>query len=196
MHKFYILTIVLMVALATGCSINHPVAKEYDQHLVKYGQETVLPKVDMEAEYIVADETKNHSYQFRAATVGYAHVWIVEFGAILDKTIQADYVQSAFGKLEKSSGGSESERLIAFELESFEFENYRAYASLNIKVMQSGQQVFNKTYRSAGSSQGGQMWMGGPFAMKNATLKSTKSSVDKILEQFINDLNAGVLASK
>ena len=190
---FTILTIVLIV-LTTGCSINHPVAKDYDQHLVKYGAETTLPKSEMVAEYLIGSKTESHNYQFRAATVGYAHVWIVEFGKILDKTINSNYVQSAFGKLEKGAGNNEN--LVEFELENFEFKNYRAYTALNIKVLNSGSEIFNKTYRSEGGSQGAQMWGAGPFGMKNATLKSTKQSIDKILEQFINDVNSNKLASK
>lgn len=86
--------------------------------------------------------------------------------------------------------------MVEFELEDFEFKNYRAYTALNIKILNSGDEVFNKTYHSEGGSQGGQMWGAGPFGMKNATLKSTKQSIDKILEQFINDVNRIKLASK
>ncbi|MGQ9427226.1 hypothetical protein ACXYTJ_15825 [Gilvimarinus sp. F26214L] len=186
--------LLLLTALATGCSINHPVAQDYDQHLEKYGAETTLPRAEMEAGYSIGADTMEHSYQFRAATVGYAHVWIVEFGKILDKTVNADYVQSAFGKLEKGDG--ESGNLIEFELEDFEFKNYRAFTTLNIKVKNSGTEVFNKTYQSEGRSQGGQMWAAGPFGMKNATLKSTKQSIDVILENFINDVSSNRLTSK
>jgi hypothetical protein len=194
MEKIFAISALVLIVLTTGCSINHPIAKDYDQHLVKYGTETTLPKSEMEAEYLIGSKTENHNYQFRAATVGYAHVWIVEFGKILDKTINHDYVQSAFGKLEKGAGSNGN--LVEFELESFEFKNYRAYTALNIKVLNSGSEIFNKTYRSEGGSQGGQMWGAGPFGMKNATLKSTKNSIDKILEQFINDVNSNKLASK
>jgi hypothetical protein len=194
MRKILSITTLALISLTTGCSINHPVAKDYDQHLMKYGSETTLPKSEMETEYLIGNKTENHNYQFRAATVGYAHVWIVEFGKILDKTVNSNYVQSAFGKLDKGTG--DDGNLIEFELENFEFKNYRAYTALNIKVLDSGNEIFNKTYRSEGGSQGGQMWGAGPFGMKNATLKSTKQSIDKILEQFIHDVNENKLASK
>ena len=197
MNRIFAFMLIGLVTLTTGCSINHPVAKDYDQHLVKYGSETTLPKSNFEADYSIDSKTKSHSYQFRAATVGYAHVWIVEFGKILDKTIKSDYVQSAFGKLEEATSKETVEgNLVVFELENFEFKNYRAYTSLNIKLLNSNGEAFNKTYSSEGRAQGGQMWAGGPFAMKNATLKSTKNAIDKILEQFINDINASNLAMK
>ena len=135
------------------------VAKDYDQHLVKYGSETNLPKSDLEAKYSIATKTENHNYQFRAATVGYAHVWIVEFGKILDKTIKSDYVQSSFGKLEHSvSTEVVTGNQVVFELEKFEYKHYRAYKTMNIKVLDGDNEVLNKTYSSEGQSQGGQMW--------------------------------------
>ncbi|MDQ2077619.1 hypothetical protein [Marinimicrobium sp. ABcell2] len=193
MKKMACVLALLFIVLTAGCTINHPVAIDYDRHLANYGAETVLSHTELDAEYFIADETKNHSYQFRAGSVGYAHLWIVEFGKILDQTLSADYVQSAFGKLKKSEGGAGN--LIEFELEDFEFKNYRAYTTLNIKVLNSNTEIFNKTYRSEGGAQGGQMWVGGPFAMTNATLKSTKQSIDNILEEFINDVNSKNLAS-
>ncbi len=180
-----------LITFATGCSINHPVAKSYDAHLVKYGSEKTLPKSEVKADYLIGRETQSHSYQFRAATVGYAHVWIVEFGKILDKTIQSDYVQSAFGRLDRStSEETASSYLVEFDLVSFEFKNYKAYTTLRIKYKNGDNEVLSKSYTSEGGSQGGQMWAAGPFGMKNATLKSTKQSIDDILEQFINDINA------
>ena len=37
MNKIFTSALLLLVALTTGCSINHPVAKDYDQHLAKFG---------------------------------------------------------------------------------------------------------------------------------------------------------------
>lgn len=195
MNKLFSLALLALLILSTGCSINHPVVKDYDPFLEKYGAETSLPNTSIEAEYSIGSETQVHNYQFRAASVGYAHVWIVEFGKILDKTLQADYVQSAFGQLKKQDKNQlNNDPIVEFELKSFEFKNYRAYATLNIKVLDSEREVFNKTYSSEGQVQAGQMWGAGPFGMKNATLKSTKNSIDKILGQFIQDLNNNKIA--
>ncbi len=190
MKKLLIFSTTFLVISITGCSINHPVAKDYDAYLAKYGYETILPKSDMESEYNIGSQTQNHSYQFRAATVGYAHVWIVEFGEILDKTLNSEYVQSAFGRLDKLSAESSHQgNLIEFELTEYEFKNYRAYTSLKIKVSNGAQELFSKIYKSEGGAKGGQMWGAGPFGMKNATLASTKNSIDKILREFLEDLN-------
>ena len=89
MKKLVLISVVFASTLMMGCSINHPVAKDYDQHLVKYDSEVELPKSDLDSNYSLDESTEAHSYQFRAATVGYAHVWIVEFGKILDKTLHS-----------------------------------------------------------------------------------------------------------
>lgn len=195
--KFYIrvkikkrLITFLFILMITGCSIKHPVAIDYDKHLLKYGVETTLPITKIKAKYFINEKTKKHNYQFRAGTVGVGHLWIVEYGKILDKTLNSRYVQSAFGKLDKSESGNETnENLIKFKLEGYRFEDHRAYTELNIKVLENGSEVFNKTYSSEGRSQGGQMRWAKSYGMKNAILKSTKQSTDKIFKEFIDDIN-------
>lgn len=193
-NKIYLTVALLATVLSTACSINHPIAIDYDKHLVKYGSETVLPTTGLESEYLIDSETINHSYQFRAASVGYAHVWIVEIGKILDKTLNAEYVQKAFGKFEKSVGESDG-NVVEFTLENYEFKSFHAFLTMKIDVVNNGKSIFSKTYKAEGAGQAGQMFMAGPFGMKNSTLKSTKQAIDKILAEFITDINTEKLAS-
>lgn len=184
----YLLFVVFAVAIS-GCSINHPIAKDYPQYLTKHGDEGSLPKTDLQSRYEIEGNTQHHRYEFRAASVGYAHVWIVEFGKILDETLNAPYVQSSFGKLEKSDlASSGPDNNIEFILEKYEFKNYRAFVTMNIIFSSGGNEIINKTYTSEGLSKGGQMWGAGPFGMKTATLDSTRSAIDDILAQFIRDI--------
>ncbi|WP_317930705.1 hypothetical protein [Halioxenophilus sp. WMMB6] len=188
-NNIIILAALIFVGALSGCSISHPVAEGYPEYLAKYGNEGSLPPADLDANYIIDGQTQNHRYEFRAATVGYAHLWIVEFGKILDETLNAPYVQSTFDRLEKGElADANKGNLIAFTLDSYEFDNYRAKVSMTIKLMEDGQEMLNKSYSAEGSSKGGQMWGAGPFAMKSATLDSTRSAIDKILTQFINEL--------
>ncbi|MEH6579268.1 MAG: hypothetical protein V7731_19570 [Amphritea sp.] len=99
MKKTYLFALLVTVIFSTGCSINHPVADDYTQYLENNEGMNVLPKSEMAAEYTVDQATKNHRYEFRAATVGYAHLWIVEFGKILDATLKSTDVQLAFNGL-------------------------------------------------------------------------------------------------
>jgi hypothetical protein len=194
LKKINLVTILLAVSIVAGCSIKHPIAKDYAQYLEKNKGEVTLPKSSIEAEYEIAATTTSHHYEFRAATVGYAHLWIVEFGQMLEATLNSDDVQAAFGKLSKSQQTNENASLLRFNLENYEFKDHMAHVTLNISMEQNGKTVLNKTYHATGKSQGGKMFFGGPFAMKNATQQSTKFAVDEILREFINDSKAAVVA--
>jgi len=180
---------VTLLGLFSGCSINHPVAKDYGAYLEKSATPVNLPKTALKSDYLIDGKTENHRYEFRAATVGYAHVWIVEFGKMLDQTLNAKYVQSAFGRLDKKTTKDvQKGELIEFSLEKYEFKDYRAYVTLKIKLSKDGATTLEKAYIASGNSQGGKMWAAGPFGMKSATLESTKYAIDDILKQFINDI--------
>ncbi|MEM5530193.1 hypothetical protein WN093_15330 [Gammaproteobacteria bacterium AS21] len=177
------------LVMVTGCSINHPVAKDYPAFLEKNANTVVLPETTIDADYLVEKTTQDHRYEFRAATVGYAHLWIVEFGKILDETLNAPYVQQSFTRLDKQLNSKSSNgHLIQFTLENYEFKNYRAYVSLKVDVMINQQLSSSQVYSAEGVSKGGKMWLAGPFGMKNATLESTKSALDKILIEFIKNI--------
>lgn len=190
MKQFFILIMVFTSVFIGGCSIKHPIANDYEQYLNNNKGSSILPTTKTKSTYFIHDETKKHQYQFRAATVGYAHLWIVNFGKILDKTLKSQDVQTAFGALtEKVNKDLKTDNLISFKLENYEFKNHHAYISLHISFETNQNIILNKIYHAEGKSQGGKMFWGGPFAMKNATQQSTKIAVDKILKEFINDLN-------
>lgn len=180
--------LVFAVVVSTGCSINHPIAEDYNQYLVNNQGKSNLPKSDVSADYLLTEATINHRYEFRAALVGYGHLWIVEFGKILNETLQSEDVQIAFGEL-KESQGEEKGSLLTFELENYEFKDLHAHISLNITLTKNGEIQFEKSYQAEGASQGGKMFWGGPFAMKNSTQQSTKVAIDQILSELIQDIN-------
>lgn len=175
--------------VVVGCSINHPVAKDYPEFLTNNGAPSDLPKTDLDTDYSIAGSTETHRYEFRAATVGYAHVWIVEFGKILDETLKAPYVQKSFGRFDKRIVDAAGEgNVVKFTLDHYEFKDYRAHVTLAIELTNGTEKTLKKIYSGQGDSKAGQMWGAGPFGMKNATLASTKSAIDNILKQFLNDI--------
>ena len=186
-----------LLLLASGCSIKHPIAADYSTYLSNNEGSANLPTTALETEYQLDSATANHRYEFRAATVGAAHLWIVEFGKILQETLDSRDVQAAFGKLAPASGSGETTgNLLTFSLNNYEFKDFQAYVTLTITLDRNGQEVFRNTYNSTGASQGGKMFWGGPFAMKNAIQQSTKLAIDDILTQFINEINdKGLTAS-
>lgn len=196
MKKFTMLILVVLLILSTGCSVKHPIAVDYGQYLTNNENKNNFPAIKVESDYALTQNTINHHYEFRAASVGYAHLWIVEFGKILDETLKSKDVQSAFGRLSKiDSEASNKGYFILFDLENYEFKNYQAFISLKISLTKDGNVIFDKTYKADGKSQGGKMFFGGPFAMKNATQQSTKLALDQILRAFIEDINTKVAAT-
>lgn len=185
MPSLFKASLLLTLTLLVGCTINHPIDQDYGQYLQNNIGESQLPRVAQPAHYLIAPSTQNHHYEFRAMTVGYAHLWIVDFGKILDTTLQSHDVQVAFGSLAKAN--NDATPSLSFELKDYRFADYRAYVSLNVTVNTANQAPVTKTYHSEGTSQGGKMFLAGPFGMKNAVQQSTKAAMDDILRQLLND---------
>jgi len=191
MKTFCSIFIATLLVLATSaCSIKHVIEKDYPQYLAKHTGAANLPNTNKASEYFLTSNTQNYSYEFRAFTTGYANLWIVEFGKMLDDTLKSTDVQNAFGALQKVldvSGDSMS--LLIFDLQRYTFEDYGAHISLKISLSRLGQVVFSKTYMQKGKTQGGKMWWAGAFGQRNAVQQSTKLALDEILRQLISDLN-------
>lgn len=191
MRAFLSICLVALFVLATSaCSIRHVIEQDYPQYLVNNTGAANLPNTNKASEYFLTSNTQNHSYEFRAVTTGYANLWIVEFGKMLDDTLKSTDVQNAFGALQKVSDVSaDSRALLIFDLQNYTFEDFGAHISLKISLSRLGQVVFSRTYTQDGKTQGGKMVWAGAFGQKNAVQQSTKLALDEILRQLISDLN-------
>lgn len=176
--------------LLCGCSIRHDVAKDYPQYLINNQGTSQLPATTAASGYMISPTTAANRYEFRSAMAGYANVWVVQFGKLLDDTLQSHDVQAAFGKLTKSADGAASDGLLIFDLQSYSYAELGAHVTLKVTYRRGNQNVFSKVYQSDGTTQGGKMFWGGAFAMKNAVQQSSKLALDNILRQLIADLNA------
>ncbi|MCP4408826.1 MAG: hypothetical protein GY807_13895 [Gammaproteobacteria bacterium] len=185
-----IFLITLLVLATSACSIRHVIEQDYPQYLVNNAGAVDLPNTDKASEYFLTSNTQSHSYEFRAVATGYANLWIVEFGKMLDDTLKSTDVQNAFGALQKVSDVSgDSRGLLIFDLKSYTFKDFGAHISLEVSLSRLGQVVFSKTYTQDGKAQGGKMFWAGAFGQKNAVQQSTKLALDEILRQLISDLN-------
>lgn len=183
-----------LVALSTGCSIRHVVSADYTRYLTNNEGSYQLPHTDYVAEYILTPNTANHNYEFRAAAVGYAHLWVVNFGKILEKTLESKDVQNAFKKLSKADGkGTPGILVINFNLVDYEFAGFESTVKLQITASKDGSILFDQTYFEKGISQGGKMFFAGPFGMKNAIQQSTKSAIDRILTLSLSDMASKII---
>lgn len=98
--KMLLLALVLMSA---GCA--HVVTDDYDRYLVN-NKGTAFPTAKYKAEYSIDKTTLEHEYKFGSAMAGAANTWIVKFGDLLEKTMQSEDVQKAFGGIVQSRGGT------------------------------------------------------------------------------------------
>lgn len=179
-----------VVTLLAGCSIRHEVVKDYPQYLLNNPEQSNLAHTQAASQYDMAPGTRAHSYEFRSAMVGYAHLWVVEFGKILSDTLQSNDVQQAFGSMTDANGSKVPGGLLIFDLQNYTFVDKGAHISLKVTYQRDGSDLFSKVYDANGDTQGGKMFWGGPFAMKNAIQQSTKLALDQVLRELIIDLNA------
>lgn len=179
------------VALALwGCSIHHDVVAEYPQYLANNRGEARLPTTTAASNYALTPTTQTHHYEFRSSRAGYANVWVVEFGRLLDFTLQSPDVQGAFGRLIRTEPADPRGDKLVFDLQRYEFTDMGAHVTLQVSHVREGQRLFSRVYSASGDTQGGKVFWGGAFAMQNAIHQSTKHAVDEILRQVIADLNA------
>ena len=178
------------MGLSTGC-ISHRVAADYGKYLANNQGRTPLPHTQVVAEYALTPQTAAHRLQFRSAMAGFANKWVVEFGQMLQTTLESHDVQDAFQKLTKSAGqAGQDALLLTFHLQEYRFEGFTAKVALRISVARNGSPVFTREYVESGASQGGKVANLGVFGMKNAIQQSTKTAVDAILTRFLTDLSA------
>ncbi len=190
MNKTICFLLLSISIIFSGCSINHPIADDYELYLINNQGNSKLPTTELEADYVIEKNTQTHKYEFRAFTVGVANLWIVEFGKLLDKTLQSKDVQEAFGRLTKILETDTNEsNLVTFKLINYEFIDYCAYVTLDISTKNVDDVTRHKTYRGDGKGQTAKMWIGGVFLMKDAIRQSTKHAIDSIISNFINDIN-------
>lgn len=190
-----LLAVFAAALLLSGCSIRHDVAKDYPQYLINNQGASQLPATKAASEYMISPATVANHYEFRSAMAGYANVWVVQFGQVLDDTLRSHDVQTAFGELAKSEGSTTEGGLLVFDLQSYTYVELGAHVSLKVTYRRGNQDVFSKVYQADGTTQGGKMFWGGAFAMKNAVQQSTKLAIDNILRQLIADLNANTAHS-
>ena len=183
--------VIAIIAMTAGCTINRPVTDDYSQYLRNNTNAGKLPTARSAQQYYLPPATQQHRYEFRSAMAGQANLWVVEFGKVLDATMQSDEVVAALGALTKASTDKPaSGNTLVFDLQNYSFADHGAHVSLKISVRNAQGDVFSKTYSANGNTQGAKMFFGGAFGMKNAVQQSTKAAMDNIMGQFIRDLNA------
>lgn len=185
-RAFYLLAIA--ASLLTG-ACTHQVHPDYAQYLINNQGAVTFPRVAKSADYYLPPGTDDHNYKFSSAMGGLGNSWAVQFGRILDATMLGTDVRTAFGDVEKIESPKGGKGLVMiYAINSYVFEGFQAKVNLTITARKGSKKLLSKKYFAAGISQGGKMFWGGAYAMKNAVQQSTKSALDQILTEFIGDL--------
>ncbi len=183
-----------LISLLAGCSTYRYAAKDYDRYLANNSGNAKFQKTTVEADYLLTRETIAHRYTFRSFNVGYENVWVVEFGKMLESSLQSQDVQESFWRLTKYADSGTKGYLIVFDLKKYELVDYEARVTIHISVSANGKRTFDKDYRAVGRAQGGKILIGGVLAVKNAIQESTKKAIDELMSEFINDVNKNGIA--
>ena len=85
------------VFVMQGCA--HTLTDDYGQYLQNTAGAAPLPRANVASQYYLTPATRAHRYEFRSAAAGVANKWIVEFGKVLDSTMQSPDVVNAFGQM-------------------------------------------------------------------------------------------------
>ena len=177
--------LLLIYSLQTACS--HTVMDSYPEYLQKNENTLKLPKTKKSLSYTMNEKTSSHSEKIRSFKAGLANSWVIEFGKVLQATMQSKDLKKAFTKIEENGDSADVKWEVS--LQKFTFKEHRAYIAIDVNATtKDGKRLFMKTYQAQGNTQGGKMFWGGAFAMRNAIHQSTKAAMDKIFTSLVNDL--------
>ena len=194
MKTLFALLIALMALFSSGCATQ--VHQDYPKYLANNEGRVSFPNVGRPALYHLDEATSTHSLKIKSWMAGIANSWTVQFGDVLDATMRGQDMQESFESLSKTYRIKDTaELMLLFHLSNYNFENFHASIVMTISAHSHGNQILSKRYASEGISQGGKMFWGGAFGMKNAVQQSTKHALDKILTSFLNDLNQALSAN-
>jgi hypothetical protein len=176
-----------MGILTSACATQ--IHSDYPQYLAKNPTNVPHSEVAKKTSYFLDEATENHSIEIRSFMAGAANTWAVQFGKVLDATMNSDGIKQSFGSVSKTSSTKIMDGLfLKFSLQNYQFDDFTAKVALKVSAQSDGQNVLSKVYEADGASQGGKMFWGGAFAMKNAVQQSTKVAVDRFFTKLIADL--------
>jgi hypothetical protein len=169
------------------CVACHHIKSDYPVYLQKHPASPALPHVPVAASYHVGESTQKHSLTIRSGSAGYGNRWIVEFGQMLDQTLQSAELRAAFATLERDAA-SPSRFELVFDLIDYRVSGFSAHIMLRVRLRHDGQALSDKVYSADGVAQVGKVVSRGAFSMRTALHTTTKDAVDVILRELLIDI--------
>lgn len=184
MKNLLILSILLTLVSCASQS-----TADYGKYLDNNKGQAMLTKVSVGKSYYLTENTQAHSKEIKSWKAGIGNSWTIKFAEVIDTTLASHDYKSSLGTLVKTEKESKKDRFLKVNIIDYDFKNHAALIDVKLEVISKGKKVFSKRYTETGNSQGGKMFWGGPFAMKNAIQQSTMTAMNKVFRQFTTDLN-------
>ena len=187
--KISLIGVCLVVAVFNSGCITHKVAfGDFD-----YPVQTKMPGVGVVA--VIAPETLKKNFRIHSALAGYANVWEVQPGQMLQQFMEVVLPQ-VFDSGEVSPVKmmpKQGARKFGLELSipEYRFADYHATITVDAKVSdESDEPVLEKEYTHEGPSQGAKMFNAGALGMKSALRQSTLGAYKLIFDDLMLDLKS------
>lgn len=146
---------------------------------------------------VIAPETIAQGKQIHSIMTGAAHTWEARPGEMLNQIAEVEFPQmfryyrvaSAYAEPQEGAKRLTVELL----LQHYDFSDFHATVVVQAKAYSSGHvQLFDKSYREEGDTQGAKMFWGGAFAMKSAIRQSSYDAYKKAFAKLRTDLAAAL----
>ena len=135
MKKLCLIAALLGTLFSTACTTQ--IHQDYPQYLGNNQGRTTYPHVADSVSYYLDPATENHQVKIRSFMAGAANSWIVQFGRILDATMQGSDIRTAFDSVAKSLNPDGTEGLVLiFQLVSYQFEGFQTTLVMRTRISQ------------------------------------------------------------
>jgi hypothetical protein len=169
------------------CVACHHIKSDYPAYLQKHPASPALPHVPVPASYHIGESTQKHRLVIRSGTAGYGNKWIVEFGEMLEQTLQSAEVRAAFATLDRDAASPSGFELV-LDLVDYQVSGFSAHIMLRARLSHAGHLLSDKIYSADGAPQAGKVAWGGAFSMRDALHETTKHALDVILRELLIDI--------
>ncbi len=180
--------LMVCAALLSGC-FHHEIRFE------EIGYSLEQKQLDASMIAVITSETVAQRKPINSFMVGAAHTWEARPGEMLKQITEVEFPQM-FRSYRTASAYEEpregAKRLtVELSLQHYDFSEFRATVVVQAKGYGPGRtQLFEKSYREEGDTQGAKMFWGGAFAMKSAIRQSSFEAYKKAFAKLRADLVA------
>lgn len=178
--------IIVCAVLLSGC-FHHEIRFE------EIGYTLEQKQLDAGLVAFIAPATVAQRQPINSIMTGAAHTWEARPGEMLKQIAEVEFPQMvrSYRTASEYEEPKEGAKRLSVELlvQHYDFSEFHATVVVQAKAYGSGHvQLFDKSYREEGDTQGAKMFWGGAFAMKSAIRQSSFEAYKKVFARLRADL--------